>query len=55
MIIETDIKDLMAKTLEQRREGICMQMKIYRICCLSVFFPSYFSVQSLVIAFMGIT
>jgi len=55
MIIERDIKDLMAKTLERGREGIRMQMKIHRICCLFFFFLSYFSVQSSVIAFMGIT
>jgi len=38
MIIERDIKDLMAKTLERGREGIRMQMKIHRICCLFFFF-----------------
>lgn len=54
MIIERDIEDLMAKTLERGREGIRMQMKMHRICC-RFFFSSYFSVQGSVIAFMGIT
>lgn len=54
MIIERDIKDLMAKTLERGREGIHMQMKMHRICC-RFFFSAYFSAQSSVIAFMGIT
>lgn len=37
MIIVRDIKDLMAKTLDRGREGIHMQMKIHRICCLFFF------------------
>lgn len=44
MIIERDIKDLMAKTLERGREGIHMQMKMHRICC-RFFFCLFFSAK----------
>lgn len=54
MIIERDIKDLMAKTLERGREGIRMQMKIQRICCLFFFFfPQLFFSPKLSNCFYG--